>query len=145
MPRTLFAPAVALLDRLDFRHKFLLVGVLILLPLAYLLLDLALDMADSLDTTRRELQGVALLRELTPIILDTQRHRGYINAHLGGAPGALERARQAAGKDATADERVELAVRLEAVRTAARWSWSRCISPSPSPCPSPAPCVASSP
>ena len=91
----LFRPAGALLDRVGFRAKFWLVGLIALAPLAYLTAQLGADLRAGVATAARERAGLAYVRALEPLMLAVQEHRGLVNAALAGDASAPARARRA--------------------------------------------------
>ncbi|MFM7652892.1 MAG: SpoIIE family protein phosphatase [Vulcanococcus sp.] len=72
--RTLFAPAVSLLNRLTYPRKFALLSCVLLLPLGVALLSLLAEMQQQIDFARAERQGLALLRPMQAYNVEVLRH-----------------------------------------------------------------------
>ena len=91
---SLLQPGIALLNRFAFRSKFLIIGIILLIPLVFMFVSLWNKLAEGIDTTEKERVGVAYLATLKEIVLHTQRHRGLAGQVLNGnenARAALEK------------------------------------------------------
>jgi methyl-accepting chemotaxis protein len=81
---TILAPGVALLNRLRYPYKFLLVTVFMLIPMAvmgYLLID---EVSEKVDSLQAERIGLEYLTGIRPLIQHIPQHRGMSGAFLSG-------------------------------------------------------------
>nr|WP_255570773.1 methyl-accepting chemotaxis protein [Cohnella sp. CFH 77786] len=97
----MFVPATALMNRLKYPRKFVLIGMLVMLSLASLLYLLITEMNRNIDFTDRERQGLAYYEPLKEFLADVQLHRGLT---AGSGPSDDESAR---GQLAAQQERIE--------------------------------------
>ena len=67
-----FAPAVGLMNRLTYPRKFLLISVLFALPLALVTVFLFAEINSSLDTARRQTEGLRYLTAVQPLFRAVQ-------------------------------------------------------------------------
>ncbi len=81
----LFLPARALMDRISFRLKFGLIGVVVLIAFAVLITALERELDAKIDRSRSELVASSLIRPLAKLVQLVQQHRGMSAAELGGA------------------------------------------------------------
>lgn len=95
--KPLFYPAINLMSRLRYAHKFFLLGVLALGAILVLLVQLILAMDQVIEPTRNELRGVEALVRLNRAIQLVQHDRGLSAGLLGGnaAFGPKQRAKAA--------------------------------------------------
>ncbi len=84
---SLFAPAVALMNRLKYPYKFALIGVVALVAIAYLLVSLTINLNDSIEQGRRELDGLAVIKPMLLYVQAVQKHRALSSAIQGGDAG----------------------------------------------------------
>lgn len=110
--KTLFRPAVWLMNRLSYPAKNLLMGTLASCAVLFLLVSLYSAMSDVITYSRGELEGLANIRQTATLIRALQIHRGASTAVLSGNVG-LETAR-AKQEQALAD----LTPKLDALFTA---------------------------
>jgi len=82
--KTMFAPGVALLNRLRYPHKFLFIGILFLVPLLLLGYLLIQEVNERIDFMEQEQPGIEYIAQLREIIQPMQQHRGMSSAILGG-------------------------------------------------------------
>ena len=82
--KTLFVPATALMNRLNYPSKFGLIGALVLLAFASLMWALASELRETIERSRNELVATALTRPLARMVELTQQHRGLSSMVLGG-------------------------------------------------------------
>ena len=82
--KTLFVPATALMNRLNYPSKFGLIGALVLLAFASLMWALASELQETIERSRNELVATALTRPLARMVELTQQHRGLSSMVLGG-------------------------------------------------------------
>lgn len=79
-----FSPAVALLKKMKFPQKFILISLIFIIPLAYISISSILDRSQDIkhmNTARTGLEYIATLRPLAEHIAQT---RGMTNAYLNG-------------------------------------------------------------
>ena len=82
--KVIFAPGVALLNRLRYPHKFLLIGTLFLVPLLLLGYLLIQEVNERISFMEQEQPGIEYIAQLREIIQPMQQHRGMSAAILGG-------------------------------------------------------------
>ena len=82
--RTLFAPAILLLNRLRFPVKFALLGLIALLVVGALLFQLALSLRESIAYAEKELDASERLPRVLKVIQLLQQHRGLSSGVLSG-------------------------------------------------------------
>ncbi|MDQ6950114.1 MAG: ATP-binding protein [Mariprofundales bacterium] len=80
----LLTPGMALMQRLRFAEKFLLVALLFALPLSYTSYLLLSDMQRDLASLARQRAGLSDAAAITPLLELIPQHRGMINGLLGG-------------------------------------------------------------
>lgn len=81
---SIFSPAVSLMKKLKYPHKFALIGVIFLLPISVMLFLLITDMNDKIDFKEKEKLGIEYTLQLKNLVADIQQHRGMTNAYLSG-------------------------------------------------------------
>ncbi|HHW36604.1 MAG TPA: diguanylate cyclase [Bacillales bacterium] len=81
---SIFSPAVSLMKKLKYPHKFALIGVIFLLPITVMLFLLISDMKDKIDFIEKEKLGIEYTLHSKNLIADMQQHRGMTNAYLSG-------------------------------------------------------------
>ncbi|HUW38429.1 MAG TPA: methyl-accepting chemotaxis protein [Rhodocyclaceae bacterium] len=106
MNYSLFAPAVALMNRLRYPVKFSLIGLLALIAIAVQLGAQALKLTGQAGLARNELVATELLRPLAKVVQLTQQHRDLSVSVLRG---------NAAMKDALSANQTELDAAVAAV------------------------------
>lgn len=84
MLRALYQPGVALMRRLSFPKKFLVVGVFLLLPLFLARYFLSSEVDSQIELAKRERMGLKQIRPYLELLPLLQRHRGLSNAVLSG-------------------------------------------------------------
>jgi len=89
--KTLLAPAIGLINRLSYSRKFLLIGLVILLPLSVTLYFLLSGINREIEFTRKERMGIEYILELRKLLEDVPQHRGMTNAFLNGDTAFRER------------------------------------------------------
>ncbi|MCM8610883.1 methyl-accepting chemotaxis protein [Accumulibacter sp.] len=89
--RYVFAPAIVLLNRLGYRGKFALMGVLALVASAVLVWNLYHSLHRVIDSSRLELAGVQVIKPLTRAVQHLQVHRGLSSGLLSGNEEMKER------------------------------------------------------
>lgn len=74
----------AIISRLKYAQKFLLLSVLFLFPLAALLSIWLSDLQKDISEAKDESVGVTYIQSLLPFMLHVQQHRGHANGYLNG-------------------------------------------------------------
>ena len=105
--RALFAPAVALMNRLRYPYKFGLIGLVALILVAYLVAILTLNLRASASQSRHELAGIAAIKPMLGLVQVVQQHRGLANGFLAGNAALKEKAAAKAGEVGAAIQRAE--------------------------------------
>ena len=77
-------PGMALMRRMNFRTKMLVMGTLLTVPLAWLTLHSVGLIRDDLQATRAEQKGATIAARTLDIATLTQTHRGLVNRTLAG-------------------------------------------------------------
>ena len=80
----LFAPAVALLNRMRYPKKFALLGVIALLVIGSLLVQLAMTLRENIDFAEKEVNALGVVPRLLKVIQVSQQHRGLSSGLLNG-------------------------------------------------------------
>ena len=80
----LFAPAVALLNRMRYPKKFALLGVIALLVIGSLLVQLAMTLREDIDFAEKEVDALGIAPRLLQVIQTSQQHRGLSSGLLNG-------------------------------------------------------------
>jgi len=84
-------PAIGLINRLTYSRKFLLIGLVILLPLSVTMYSLLSGINRKIEFTRKERMGIEYILELRKLLEDVPQHRGMTNAFLNGDTAFRER------------------------------------------------------
>lgn len=82
--RAILTPAIALMNRLRYIYKILLIGCLFFVPFIGLTYMLIADINKSIAFSGKERLGVMYISPLMNVIQDVQKHRGFSAAFLGG-------------------------------------------------------------
>ena len=82
--QTLFAPAVALMNRLRYRSKFLLLGTALTVVLGVLLFSVYTLLSRDIQTAQNELNGLQMIKPLNRMAQYMQQHRGLSSGVLNG-------------------------------------------------------------
>ena len=77
-------PGAALLNNLNFRGKFLLIGAILFGVIAALTTALVTSLLRDIHTVRMEQRGMQVIEKVVPVLIETQKHRGLNSAFLGG-------------------------------------------------------------
>jgi two-component system sensor histidine kinase/response regulator len=101
------APAVALMDRLKYPHKFALISLLFLAPLALIGFFLLTEIGAQVDSSTRELQGSRYLRPLHKLSDDLARVREMEKADGDAGRDEFAQARQRVDFDFQAVEKLD--------------------------------------
>ncbi|WP_028995427.1 methyl-accepting chemotaxis protein [Azonexus hydrophilus] len=89
--RTLFAPAVALMNRMRFRAKFVFLGSALVVVLLVLLYTLFINLSKDIRTAQHELDGLQMLKPMNRAVQFMQQHRGLSSGVLNGNEAMKER------------------------------------------------------
>jgi len=89
--RTLFLPAVALMNRLHFRAKFIFLGSALIVVLLLLLSTLLINLSRDIRTAEHELAGLQMLKPMNRAVQFMQQHRGLSSGVLNGNAAMRER------------------------------------------------------
>lgn len=89
--QALFSPAVALMNRLSFSKKFVVIGFLSLLAVLVVFYSLYQSLSRVIVDSERELQGLVQIKHITQAMQFVQQHRGLSVAVLGGIDGLSEK------------------------------------------------------
>jgi PAS domain S-box-containing protein len=82
--RQLFTPAIALMNRLTYPRKFILISLLLVAPLALALWLLILSINTGVQVAQFELNGTAYLRPLRKLLEHTLANKQLANDYLSG-------------------------------------------------------------
>lgn len=81
---SIFSPAVSLMKKLKYPHKFAFIGIIILLPISFMLYYFFSVMNNTIDFIEKEQLGIQYNMHLKTLLDDLQQHRGMTNAYLSG-------------------------------------------------------------
>ncbi|WP_270165768.1 methyl-accepting chemotaxis protein [Paenibacillus sp. SYP-B4298] len=84
MGTKLLAPFTAVISRLRYAQKFILVSVLFCIPLVFLFTIWLMDVNNRIQVSEREHVGTEYLKETVPLILDVQKLQGVSQQLLAG-------------------------------------------------------------
>jgi methyl-accepting chemotaxis protein len=87
---SIFLPAIALMNRLRFPQKFLLMGAMLAVVMALLMANLYSALDASVQSSRKQLAGLSVVQTLSSLVKATQEHRGLSSGVLGGNAGMKE-------------------------------------------------------
>ena len=82
--KAIFAPAVAILNRMRYPAKFALLGLIALLVIGFLLVQLALSLRESVVFTEKEADALQRVPRLLKVLQVSQQHRGLSSGVLNG-------------------------------------------------------------
>lgn len=82
--RALFSPAVALMNRLRYTQKFLLLGVAMAVVMVVLLTTVYSNLSRDIETARHEIAGLQMLKPMNRMVQFMQQHRGLSSGVLNG-------------------------------------------------------------
>jgi signal transduction histidine kinase/DNA-binding response OmpR family regulator len=82
--KAILAPAIALMNRLRYPQKFMLVGLLLVLPLAVVLYQFLVQINKDIDFNSKEIRGVIYNAPLVDVLQGVQMHRALSVALLNG-------------------------------------------------------------
>lgn len=82
--KALFAPAIALMSRLRYRNKFLLLGAAVGVVIAVLLYTVFVNLSRDIKVAEDELAGLQMLKPMNRMVQFMQQHRGLSSGVLNG-------------------------------------------------------------
>lgn len=82
--RTLFIPAIALLNRLGYTKKFAIMGILALVAISMLAMNLYQSLNRVIHRSQQELVGIEVIKPIAVAIQHLQTHRGFSSGVLNG-------------------------------------------------------------
>ena len=88
---SLFSPAVALMNRLRYPAKFLLIGAAVAAGILVLLYSVFATLSRDIDTAKQELEGLQMLKPMNRMVQNMQQHRGLSSGVLNGNDAMKER------------------------------------------------------
>ncbi|MBL8395979.1 MAG: methyl-accepting chemotaxis protein [Candidatus Accumulibacter sp.] len=118
--KTVFAPAIALLNRVGYTKKFAIMGALALVASAVLVFNLYYSLHRVIDNSRRELAGIDVIQPIARVVQHLQVHRGLSSGVLGGND-AMEEKRAARQKEVRAALQAVDARLAAELATSATW------------------------
>ena len=126
--RNLFVPAIALLNRMRYRSKFMLLGLAVIAVMTVLTVSVYLSLQRDIETARQELAGLQMLKPMNRMVQVMQQHRGLSSGVLNGNE-AMKDKRAAKEKEvaaalAAADEALSPALREAPAWKSVRQEWS---------------------
>ena len=107
----IFRPATALMGKLPYSSKFLVVFLIFIIPLGLLTTLLLSSLNQEISITQQQRQGVVYMQAVRPLLEHVPQHRGMTNAFLNGKPEF---------KDKILDKRKTIELAVETVDEAAQ-------------------------
>src|SRR5436190_1399116 len=98
------------MNRLKYRQKFTLVGLVLVLPLIVLMAEYVVQTNNQIDFTAKERAGAALMPSLTAFLMDIQEHRVYSLVAMDNVPAARDKTAALAQKIAADVQAVDSAM-----------------------------------
>src|SRR5258706_950540 len=80
--KSLFSPAIVLMNSLKYPQKFLLIGILLLLPFAVVMRAYLLQVNESIDFSAKERLGLQYVEPVQQLLLQTEQHGALVVAKL---------------------------------------------------------------
>ena len=120
--KILFAPAVAMLNRMRYPAKFTLLGSIAFLVIGFLLFQLAISLRENVDFAEKEEEGLLRVPLLLKVIQLSQQHRGLSAGVLNGNEAMAPTLQKKAGELAAAVKDAERALATVSSPTAVK-SW----------------------
>jgi methyl-accepting chemotaxis protein len=103
----LFAPAVALMQRLRYPFKFALIGLAAFITVAYLVAVLSLNLGKTIGQSQLELEGIELIKPILRLVQRVQQHRDMAGGVLAGQADMREGVKQKAAEVEAAIRQVD--------------------------------------
>ncbi len=82
--KSLFSPAISLMNQFRYKQKFAFLGVISLIAIGILIYSLFLGLNQVVTNSQQQLQGLRLITPLSKTIQSIQQHRGLSAGFLGG-------------------------------------------------------------
>ena len=111
--KTLFLPAIRLLDRLNYPLKFALILLVCGLSAAALLAQIFVSLREDMTVAEREIAGLTLFDAGFGVVLLTQQHRGLNAGVLGGSKEMIPRREAKAAEIEGAIAKLDAAIAAE--------------------------------
>ena len=118
--QVIFSPAIALMNRLRYNSKFLLLGAAVSVVMVVLLYSVFSFLSRDIETARQELLGLQMLKPLNQMAQVMQQHRGLSSGVLNGNE-AMKDKRAAKEKEVAAAVALADAALPPVLRDAADW------------------------
>ncbi|MGZ8181606.1 MAG: EAL domain-containing protein [Methylobacter sp.] len=80
----LFSPAIALMNRLSYTRKFMVLGLIYLVAIAVVMYSLYANLNQVARTSQLQLEGIELIKPISRTVQFMQQHRGLSIGVLGG-------------------------------------------------------------
>lgn len=80
----LFSPAIALMNRLGYAKKFMVLGTIYLVAIAVVAYSLYINLDQVARNSQRQLEGLELIKPISRAVQFMQQHRGLSTGILGG-------------------------------------------------------------
>ena len=127
--RTLFSPAVVLMNKLRYTSKFLLLGVAMAIVMLVLLFTVYTNLSRDIATASQEIAGLQMLKPMNRMAQFMQQHRGLSSGVLNGNE-AMKEKRAAKEKEvsdivAASDAAISPKLRETAAWKAIRQDWEQ--------------------
>ena len=118
--KTLFIPAIRLMNQIRYPGKFLLLGTAVSLVILMLLFSVFQSLSRDIDVANHELSGVQILKPFNHTVQYLQQHRGLSAGLLGGNEGMRDK-RQAKEKEVADTMQLTDAALSSTLRESAGW------------------------
>jgi|GEM_PF-1931593 len=82
--KSLFSPAISLMNQFRYKQKFAFLGIISLIAIGILIYSLFLGLNQVVSNSQQQLQGLRLITPLSKTIQSIQQHRGLSAGFLGG-------------------------------------------------------------
>ncbi len=82
--KSLFRPAIFLLNRISYRTKFIMLNILVLIPLVIISAKLISHYNEEIEYQKGEQLGIQYINKIRPLIEFIPQHRGMTNSYLNG-------------------------------------------------------------
>jgi len=82
--KSLFTPAISLMNQFRYKQKFAFLGIISLIAIGILIYSLFLGLNQVVTNSQQQLQGLRLITPLSKTIQSIQQHRGLSAGFLGG-------------------------------------------------------------
>ena len=89
--RSFFYPSIALMNRLGYTRKFALLGIISFVAIAVVVYSLFISLDKTIQTSQRELDGLALIKPISQVVQLIQLHRGISSILLNGNEAVQDR------------------------------------------------------